>query len=283
LGVEIKRFRLGRSRYTIGSGLISLSGPSFTFLPIAEAAIAAAYADGTCPPAGADGLLAPCPDAFGRYLGTVAVGSVLEVALSFLPPRAIQRLFPPLVSGVTVFLIGAALIGAGMSYWAGGAGPCMAYRLAGGEAGGGLPAFAECPSVFAAATTHPWGDAAWLGLGGVVFGALLVLEVVGSPFLRSAQILLALGVGFGVAAATGHVGAESIADAPVVTFLWARTFKLGFYAYVAGEGGGGGRGGCRPSAAGLCAVATRTRCLPILGAAFCSGRGRAPAPAGLWR
>eukprot|EP00168_Porphyra_purpurea_P009116 TRINITY_DN2202_c0_g1_i4.p1 TRINITY_DN2202_c0_g1~~TRINITY_DN2202_c0_g1_i4.p1 ORF type:complete len:508 (-),score=198.00 TRINITY_DN2202_c0_g1_i4:154-1677(-) len=230
--IQIKRFRLGRSRYTIGSGLISLSGPSFTFLPIAEAAIAAAYADGTCPPAGPDGFLAPCPDAFGRYLGTVAVGSLLEVALSFLPPRAIKRLFPPLVSGVTVFLIGAALIGAGMSYWAGGAGPCMAYRLLGGEAGGGsVPEiFAECPSVFAPQTTHPWGDGAWIGLGAVVFGALLALEVVGSPFMRSAQILLALGVGFAVAAATGHVGTESIADAPAVTFLWARTFKLGFYA-----------------------------------------------------
>ncbi|OSX72760.1 hypothetical protein BU14_0407s0024 [Porphyra umbilicalis] len=225
--MQIKRLSLRWGGLHIGSGLISLSGPSFTFLPIAEAAIRAMRADGTtCPPPLDGGLPAPCPDAFGRYLGTVAVCCLLEVGLSFLPARATRKVFPPLVTGVTVFLIGASLVGTGLKYWGGGSGPCYAYRLA----GGGVPIFAECPNTLVSQTSLPWGHANWIGLGFSVFGAILLIEVFGSPFMRSAQIILALLIGFAVAAATGYVGTASITSAPVVTFLWTRTFNLGFYA-----------------------------------------------------
>jgi len=238
--MQIKRLSLRWGGLHIGSGLISLSGPSFTFLPIAEAAIRAMRADGTtCPPPLDGGLPAPCPDAFGRYLGTVAVCCLLEVGLSFLPARATRKVFPPLVTGVTVFLIGASLVGTGLKYWGGGSGPCYAYRLA----GGGVPIFAECPNTLVSQTSLPWGHANWIGLGFSVFGAILLIEVFGSPFMRSAQIILALLIGFAVAAATGYVGTASITSAPVVTFLWTRTFNLGFYAYVWGRGAGRGCGG----------------------------------------
>jgi len=227
----------------LGSDLISLLGPSITFLPISEAAIRAMRADGaTCPSPLDGGLPPPCPDTFGRYLSTVAVCSLLQMGLSFLPARPTRKVFPPLVTGVTVFLIGASLVGTGLKYWGVGSEPCYAYRLA----GGGNPIFAECPNTLVAKTSLPWGHATWDGLGFSVFGAILLLEAVGSPFLRSAQIIVALLAGFAVAAATGFVGTAPSTSAPVVTLFWMHTFRLGFYAYV--FGGGRGQGGWRPRA-----------------------------------
>lgn len=225
--IQIKRLPLGWRGLQLGSGLISLSGPSFTFLPIAEAAIAAMRADGdTCPPPLPSGFPAPCPAAFGRYIGTVAVCALLEVAISFLPSRVMRKVVPPIVSGVTVFLIGASLVSTGLKYWGGGSGPCFDFRTS----GTGPPIFATCPSTLVPQTSLPWGDARWLGLGLSVFGAILLIEVFGSPFLRSAQIIVALLLGFAIAAATGYVGAGPIEAAPVVTFLWVERFPLGFYA-----------------------------------------------------
>lgn len=225
--IQIKRIRLGFRGLQLGSGLISLSGPSFTFLPIAEAAIAAMRADGTtCPPPLPSGFPAPCPAAFGRYIGTVAVCSLLEMAISFLPSRVMRKIVPPIVSGVTVFLIGVSLVGTGLKYWGGGSGPCFGFRTT----GAGPPIFAECPSTLVPQTSLPWGDSQWLGLGFSVFGAILFIEVFGSPFLRSAQILVALLFGFAIAAATGFVGTGPITSAPVFTFLWVERFPLGFYA-----------------------------------------------------
>lgn len=45
-------------------------------------------------------------------LGSWLVRSI-TVAISFMPPKAIRRVFPPMVSGVTIILIGVALITAG--------------------------------------------------------------------------------------------------------------------------------------------------------------------------
>ena len=52
--------------------------------------------------------------AYGKMLGTIMVAAWLEVALSFAPPSVLKRVFPPVVSGTAVFLIGASLITAGI-------------------------------------------------------------------------------------------------------------------------------------------------------------------------
>lgn len=52
-------------------------------------------------------------------MGVIMVACFTTIAISFLPPRAVRRIFPPMVTGVTIFLIGAALIGTGMQYWGG--------------------------------------------------------------------------------------------------------------------------------------------------------------------
>lgn len=84
-------------------------GTSFTFLPVFEASIRQMKADGI------DGTVA-----FGKMLGTTIVAALLEVAFSLLPPKVIKKVFPPLVSSITIMLIGIALTGTGMKYWGGG-------------------------------------------------------------------------------------------------------------------------------------------------------------------
>lgn len=84
---------------------------------------------GFCPSTvGSDGTVTnlPCPQGYGAILGTAAVCAFLEIGLSFLPPKVMQKIFPPIVTGTTVFLIGVSLITAGFQGWGGGAGPCIA-------------------------------------------------------------------------------------------------------------------------------------------------------------
>ena len=58
-------------------------------------------------------------DAYGKILGTLLVCCWWSVALSFMPPKMLKRVFPPVVTGVTIFLIGASLITAGIDNWGG--------------------------------------------------------------------------------------------------------------------------------------------------------------------
>lgn len=46
-----------------------------------------------------DGTRAACPDAYGMVLGTSLICAFLEIGMSFVPPRVLQRIFPPMVTG----------------------------------------------------------------------------------------------------------------------------------------------------------------------------------------
>jgi xanthine/uracil permease len=50
------------------------------------------------------------------------VCSFFEIGMSFLPPKTIRRLFPPIVSGTTILLIGCSVISTALKDWAGGSG-----------------------------------------------------------------------------------------------------------------------------------------------------------------
>lgn len=50
------------------------------------------------------------------------VCSLFEIGMSFLPPKTIRRLFPPIVSGTTILLIGCSVISTALKDWAGGSG-----------------------------------------------------------------------------------------------------------------------------------------------------------------
>src|SRR5262245_27966898 len=99
------------------------------------------YANGFCPTA-ADGTRLPCPDAYGALLGTAACCALVGVLLSFIPPKVLQKIFPPIVTGPTVMLIGVSLIEAGFKDWAGGAGLCSDPSTA-------RDFFALCPNIAA--------------------------------------------------------------------------------------------------------------------------------------
>jgi xanthine/uracil permease len=88
------------------SSLLSWCGAAT--LPVGFATFDALYADGTCKYTTlADGTKtkAPCPEAFGYLIGTTALCSLTSMILSFVPPKKLQKIFPPLVTGVTVLLI----------------------------------------------------------------------------------------------------------------------------------------------------------------------------------
>jgi NCS2 family nucleobase:cation symporter-2 len=71
-----------------------LDGVFLGFSPL----IASRYANGMCPSA-SDGSRLPCPDGYGALLGTASLCALLEIGLSFMPPKVLKRLFPPLITG----------------------------------------------------------------------------------------------------------------------------------------------------------------------------------------
>jgi xanthine/uracil permease len=136
--VQITRFHIYKTPYYIGTGLISVVGTSFATIPVATGALAQMYETGFCPSA-ADGTPLPCPDGYGAIIGTACVCALLEILMSFTPPRILKRIFPPLVTGPTVMLIGVNLISSGFKNWAGGSGDCSARPAAG--------LFRLCPNI----------------------------------------------------------------------------------------------------------------------------------------
>ncbi|KAF9427356.1 hypothetical protein BGZ76_002370 [Entomortierella beljakovae] len=226
--IQITRFRIFNTKYFIGTGLLSVVGTSFNFVPTFGVCNDHTYANGDCPtglaPDGQTPIQLPCPKAWGAFLGTCMLCSLIEILLSFLPPRIMKRLFPPVVTGVTVFLIGAKLIGTGLTQWAGGSGPCSAMPEEG--------FFSVCPNM-GAPNAAPWASPQWIGLGFLVFMTIMFVEFFGSPFMRNAQVVIGLVIGLVVAAATGYTDGSTLDDAPVITFLWVKnfsTFPLSIYA-----------------------------------------------------
>ncbi|KAI5925664.1 permease family-domain-containing protein [Camillea tinctor] len=217
--IQITRFHIYKTPYYLGTGLISVVGISFSIIPVAEGAFAQMYANGYCPTA-ADGTKLPCPDAYGALLGTSAVCALIEVLIAFMPPKIMLRIFPPIVTGPTVMLIGISLIETGFKNWAGGSGPCAdadhtAY-------------FNACPNIDAPHAL-PWGSPEYLGLGFSVFLAIILCERFGSPIMKSTSVIIGLLVGCIIAAATGYFDRSGIDAAPAASFIWVHTFKLSVY------------------------------------------------------
>ena len=86
----------------------------------------------------------------------------------------------------------------------------------------------------------PFGSPQYVALGGSVIVYIIILEVFGSPFARNCSVAISLFLGFLTAAIFSYVppeggehlsyiSLERVAQAPSLTFLWARTFPLGVY------------------------------------------------------
>lgn len=217
--IQIARCHIWRSPYYIGTGLISVVGTSFATIPVATGALSQMYATGYCPTA-ADGTKLPCPNGYGAILGTAACCALLEIAMSFTSPRILKKIFPPLVTGPTVLLIGVNLIQSGFQNWAGGSGDCKARPTNG--------PFQLCPSIHAPKPL-PWGSAEFIGLGFLVFITIIFCERYGAPIMKSTAVVIGLLVGCIVSAATGYWSSDSINAAPAVSFIWVETFPLSVY------------------------------------------------------
>lgn len=162
----------------------------------------------------------PLPSSAYPPPGTSLICSFLEISLSFVPPRTLKRIFPPMVTGTVILLIGASLIGSsGIPNWGGGS------NCAGRPASG---AYIYCPS-----NTSPrpalWGSPQMIGLGFLSFVSIILTELFGSPFLKNTSIIVGLAVGCIVAGAAGYIDGSTISTAPAITFLWVKTFKIRVY------------------------------------------------------
>ncbi|KAK9430818.1 permease family-domain-containing protein [Lipomyces doorenjongii] len=217
--IQITRFHIYKTPYYLGTGLISVVGTSFATIPVATGAFAQMYSNGYCP-VDADGNKLPCPDGYGALIGTTCICALFEVLLSFTPPKILQKVFPPMVTGPTVLLIGVHLVQTGFQNWAGGAGPCMSHPDSG--------LFQLCPTINAPHALR-WGSAQFIGLGFSVFVTILICEKWGSPVMQSCAVVIGLLVGCIIAAACGYFDRSTVDVAPAVTFIWVHTFKLSLY------------------------------------------------------
>ncbi|GAO17893.1 uncharacterized protein UV8b_03244 [Ustilaginoidea virens] len=221
--VQIARVRIPKTKYFIGTGVLSVVGISFSIIPIGQGAFRQMYASGFCP-SDARGNLLPCPQGYGALIGTSAICAITEILISFLPPKVLLKVFPPIVTGPTVMLIGIHLVEAGFKDWMGGSGPCSNPAASGAQAG----LFALCPNINAPHAL-PWGSPEYLGLGFAVFITIIICERFGSPIVKSTSVIWGLLVGCIIAAACGYFNRAGIDSAPVVSFIWVHTFPLSVY------------------------------------------------------
>lgn len=205
--IQICRFKIPKTRYFIGTGLLSVVGTSFATITIVTKVFPILYANGTCPTV--NGVPGPCPDGYGMILATGSLCALLEIILSFCPAKILQKVFPPLVTGPVVLLIGTHLIESGFNDWIGGG---------------------NCVGKLCGVKQLPWGSAQFIGLGFLVYVSIIFFEKWGSPIMKSCAVILGLLVGCIVAAACGYFSDAGIKSAPAVTFLWVHTFKLKIYA-----------------------------------------------------
>jgi uracil-xanthine permease len=217
--IQITRFHIYKSPYFIGTGLISVVGTSFATIPVATKGLAQMYATGYCPSDSAGNPL-PCPKGYGSLLGTQCVCALIEILMSFTSPKVLKKIFPPLVTGPTVTLIGISLVQSGFQDWAGGSGTCDTRPDSG--------LFSLCPEV-GAPHAMPWGSASFIGLGFLVFLTIILCERFGSPIMKSCAVVIGLLVGCIVAAACGYFDDSGIKSAKAASFIWVHTFPLKVY------------------------------------------------------
>lgn len=122
--LQILRFQVFNTGFWVGTGMVNVVGEAFAVVPIAQAYFAREYEAGRCEVL-ANGAKAPCPEAYGRLIGTTVCVMWFQVLLSLVKPRVLMKVFPNVVTGMVLLCIGAGLTASGVKNWAGGSGPCM--------------------------------------------------------------------------------------------------------------------------------------------------------------
>ncbi|MDB9524584.1 nucleobase:cation symporter-2 family protein [Oscillatoria sp. CS-180] len=173
----------------VGSGLLSVQGTSFAFIdPIITTGAAVIATGGTS------------QAALGTILGLCFFGSFIEIILSPFIQLASQ-VVTPLVMGVVVTLIGLTLITVGLTSMGGG---------------------------FAARAAGTFGDPQYLMLAGLVLAMIVVLNNLGSAFLRMSSVAIALVSGYLVAIPMGLVNFASLGELSLVNIPMPFRYGFGF-------------------------------------------------------
>jgi xanthine/uracil permease len=102
--LQVTRIHLMQSPLYIGTGLLSVVAPTFDILAIAFNYTDTRYANGTCP-VDATGARLPCPEAWGAMLGTMLCTVWVQILMSLVPPKILNRIFPKLVTGSLLLLV----------------------------------------------------------------------------------------------------------------------------------------------------------------------------------
>ncbi|WP_256298441.1 uracil-xanthine permease family protein [Haloarchaeobius salinus] len=129
--------------------------------------------------------------------GAVLVAAPIEVIIGYFFDD-VKRLFPPLVTGIVVMLVGLTLIPIAMQYSAGGPG------------------------------ADTYGNLANLGLAGLVFVVAVVLNQFFSGFLRAGAVLVAVVVGYLAAIPLGLLDLSGVASAGWVSVPVPLSYGLAF-------------------------------------------------------
>ena len=159
----------------LGSGLLCVMGTSFTFVPVS--------------------LQAGAAGGLPLILGMSLAASPVEMVLSrFL--RHARRVFPPIVTGTVVALIGLSLIKVGMNDLAGGV---------------GAPDF---------------GSARNLGVGIMVMAVVIGVGRFGKGLLRIGAVVIGLAAGYVACALLGMVDFSAVSSSPWLSI--PRPFATGF-------------------------------------------------------
>ena len=80
--LQVTRLHIAKSPFFVGTGLLSVVGPTFDILPIAFNYASLRYKSGTCPVA-EDGTQLPCPEAWGAILGTMLCCVWIQIGMAF--------------------------------------------------------------------------------------------------------------------------------------------------------------------------------------------------------
>ena len=172
-----------------GAGLLIVQGTSFNFVGPLIAGGALMVKQGT-----------PVEAVMAAIFGVVVAGSFVEMGVSRILPF-VKRLITPLVTGIVVLMIGLTLIKVGLI-----------------SMGGGYTAMAN----------GSFANGENLLLSGVVLGIIVAINRVPVVWMRSAAIVIALAVGYALAAWLGRLDFSGMHEAPAFQLPLPLHFGLGF-------------------------------------------------------
>jgi len=172
-----------------GAGLLIVQGTSFNFVGPLIAGGALMVKQGT-----------PVEAVMAAIFGVVVAGSFIEMGVSRVLPF-VKRLITPLVTGIVVLMIGLTLIKVGLISMGGG---------------------------YAAMANGSFANGENLLLSGLVLAIIVILNRVPVVWMRSAAIVIALGVGYALAGWMGRLDFTGMHQAPLFQVPTPLHFGLGF-------------------------------------------------------